>query len=175
MTSELYTIGHSTRSFDELVAMLRAAAVMQLVDVRTIPRSRRVPHFDREALERALPLAGVRYRHEPRLGGLRHSRGASAANAGWRNASFRAFADHMETLEFAHGLEALMAAARETRTAIMCAEAVPWRCHRSLVADAVAIRGWTVYHLLGVGRAQPHQLTPFARVDGDRITYPAPD
>lgn len=175
MTTDLYTIGHSTRAFESLLAMLRAAEIMQLVDIRTLPRSRWVPQFDREALERELPPVGIRYRHEPRLGGLRRISGQPSANTGWRNARFRAFADYMDTPEFLRGLEDLIESARETRTAIMCAEAVPWRCHRSLVADAVMIRGWTAHDLLAPGRSQPHYLTPFARVDGDRITYPAPD
>jgi uncharacterized protein (DUF488 family) len=169
----LYTIGHSTRTLDELVAALHSFGIRLLVDVRTIPRSRHTPQFNQALLARALPAHGVAYRHLPALGGWRKPRPGSA-NAGWRNASFRGFADYMQTPEFAAGLAALRALAAERGpAAVMCAEAVPWRCHRSLIADALAAGGDEVLHIMGPSTAQPHALTPFARVDGARITYPA--
>ena len=171
---ELFTIGHSTRSLEELVALLREHGVTRLVDVRTAPGSRRMPHFSRAALAADLPALGVEYLHLPELGGLRRPR-PDSPNAGWRNDSFRGFADHMATDAFRAGLDRLLALARERGpVAIMCAEAVPWRCHRSLIADALTVRGVEVRHILGPGGARPHSLTPFAHVEGDRITYPAP-
>jgi uncharacterized protein (DUF488 family) len=166
-------MGHSTRPIEELVALLRDAGVVTLADVRTIPRSRANPQFEGPALAAALQAAGIRYAHLPRLGGLRRAR-KDSANAGWRNASFRGYADHMATPEFEEGLRELRALAREGPVAVMCAEAVPWRCHRSLLADALLARGVVVGHLVGKGRARPHRLTPFARVEGRRVTYPAP-
>ena len=166
------TIGHGTRAIEELIALLRAQSVAQLVDVRTIPRSRRNPHFHREALAETLPTAGIAYVHMSRLGGLRKTR-ADSVNLGWRNASFRGYADYMETPEFARGLEALIELARQRPTAIMCAETVSWRCHRSLIADALTARGIAVEHILAAGRAELHVLTAFAVVRGTRVTYPA--
>ncbi len=142
-----------------------------LVDVRTIPRSRHNPQFNPESLAPALETRGIRYRHEPGLGGLRKPR-RDSPNLGWRNASFRGFADYMQTPEFAAALEALAEAGRAERVAIMCAEAVPWRCHRSLIADALAARGIPVRHIMGAGQAKEHTLTPFARIEGTRVTYP---
>ncbi len=168
----LYTIGHSTRTIDELVWALREAGIRLLVDIRTIPRSRHTPQFNREALGRRLPRRGIRYKHLGALGGFRKPR-ADSTNTAWRNASFRGFADYMETPEFAQALEELRSLARdEGPAALMCAEAVPWRCHRSLVADALTARGDTVLHIMGPGKVQPHTLTPWARVDGGRVTYP---
>ena len=166
------TIGHGTRAIEELIALLRAQGVAQLVDVRTIPRSRRNPQFHREALAETLPTAGIAYVHMSRLGGLRKTR-ADSVNLGWRNAGFRGYADYMETPEFARGLEALIELARQRPTAIMCAETVSWRCHRSLIADALTARGIAVEHILAAGRAEPHVLTAFAAVRGTRVTYPA--
>lgn len=169
---ELYTVGHSTRTLDELVEMLRSFEIDLLVDIRTIPRSRHTPQFNREALGRGLPRRGIRYGHMKALGGLRKPR-PDSGNTAWRNASFRGFADYMESPEFAAALEELRALARDARSAaIMCAEAVPWRCHRSLVADALTARGDTVLHLMGPDKAQPHALTPFAHVERGRVTYP---
>ncbi len=169
----LYTIGHSTRTFDELVDTLRSFRVDLLVDIRTIPRSRHTPQFNREALSTELPRRGIGYRHMQALGGLRKPR-PDSHNTGWRNASFRGYADYMEGAEFAAALDELRALAGDDRpVAIMFAEAVPWRCHRSLVADALTARGDTVLHMMGPDRAQPHALTPFARVAGGRVTYPA--
>ena len=167
----IHTIGHSTRALPELVDLLRAHGVTLLADVRTRPGSRRLPHFDREALERELPAAGIEYRHVPELGGLRKPR-PDSPNLAWRNAGFRGYADQMQTDEWRRALDGLIELATRRRVAIMCAEAVPWRCHRSLVADALAVRGHTVRHITGPGTAAPHSLTSFAYVEGDRITYP---
>ena len=169
----LFTIGHSTRSLDELVGLLSEHDITLLADVRTAPGSRRMPHFTKAALAVDLPAAGVRYAHLPELGGLRRPRTGSP-NAGWRNDSFRGYADHMADADFAAGLERLVEWGRERNVAVMCAEAVPWRCHRSLIADALLVRGVEVTHIIGPGRTQPATLTPFARVEGGRITYPAP-
>jgi uncharacterized protein (DUF488 family) len=168
----ILTIGHSTRSLDELVAMLRAHAVNHLIDIRTIPRSRHNPQFNREGLEVDLPRAGIAYEHRKGLGGLRRPR-KDSPNAGWRNDGFRGFADYMGSAEFDAEIASLIAAAEKERVAIMCAEAVPWRCHRSLVADALTARGIAVEHIMTGDKRQPHKTTPFARIEGERITYPA--
>ena len=167
----LYTVGHSTRSLDELVALLRSFEVSILADVRTVPRSRHNPQFNREALRSALRRRRLRYVHLPALGGLRHAR-RDSPNTGWRNAGFRGFADYMLTPDFEAGLAELRALAAEGTVALMCAEAVPWRCHRSLIADALTVRGARVEHITAAGRAFPHRLTPFAQVEGLHITYP---
>lgn len=164
------TIGHSTRSLDELVALLREAGVSVVADIRTIPRSRHNPQFEEEALRAGLRSHHLRYAHIAALGGLRRAR-PDSPNAGWRNASFRGYADYMSSDAFEAGLGELRALASET-IALMCAEAVPWRCHRSLVADALTVRGAKVEHILAGGRISPHRLTAFARVDGTRVTYP---
>jgi hypothetical protein len=169
--SVVLTIGHSTRSLQELVGILEAHGVRYVADVRTIPRSRHNPQFNRDRLGRGLPRAGIGYTHMPVLGGLRHAR-PDSPNQGWRNASFRGFADYMQTPEFEAGLETLIEAAARSRTVIMCAEAVPWRCHRSLIADALCARGVRVEHVLSATRAEPHVLTAFATVEGTRVTYP---
>jgi 3-methyladenine DNA glycosylase/8-oxoguanine DNA glycosylase len=168
------TVGHSTRTLDELVALLRAFGVVVLADIRTIPRSRHNPQFNRDALRRALRARGLRYVHVPELGGLRRSHEGSP-NTGWRNASFRGFADYMLSDEFEAGLAKLRELTAEGRVALMCAEAVPWRCHRSLVADALTARGASVEHITNAVRSTPHRLTSFARVDGSRVTYPSED
>jgi uncharacterized protein (DUF488 family) len=165
------TIGHSTGSLEEFLRLLAAHGVEHLADVRKIPRSRHNPQFNHERLGRELRRAGVGYVHMPVLGGLRHAR-PDSPNRGWRNASFRGFADYMQTPEFEAGLGRLIEAAARARTAIMCAEAVPWRCHRSLIADALCARGIRVQHILSATRAEPHVLTPFATVEGTRVTYP---
>jgi 3-methyladenine DNA glycosylase/8-oxoguanine DNA glycosylase len=167
----VYTVGHSTRTLDELVEILRAFGVTVLVDIRTVPRSRRNPQFNRDALGRALRARRLRYVHLPELGGLRRAR-KDSPNTAWRNASFRGYADHMRTPEFEAGLTKLHALAADRTIALMCAEAVPWRCHRSLVADALTARGAHVEHITSATRASPHRMTPFARVDGARVTYP---
>lgn len=170
----VFTIGHSTRSLDELVELLRANDIELVVDVRTAPGSRRVPHFAKSSLGAQLPLRGIEYIHLPELGGLRKATSGSA-NAGWRNASFRAYADYMQTEAFLAGLNRLMAMANGRKLAIMCAEAVPWRCHRSLIADALTARGVEVREIIGWRPARLHTMTSFARIDGDRVTYPPPD
>ena len=171
--AQVFTIGHSTRTLDELVALLRAFDVAIVADVRTVPRSRRNPQFDTDALRRSLAERGLRYVHLPELGGLRHPR-KDSPNTGWRNASFRGFADYMASEKFAAGLERLRALAGEGRVALMCAEAVPWRCHRSLIADALSVRDAEVRHITSARQASPHRMTPFARVEGSVVFYPAP-
>lgn len=166
------TIGHSTRTLPAFLEMLQGHGVKRLVDVRTVPRSRHNPQFNGDALPDALKEAGVAYTHMPGLGGLRHPR-PDSVNSAWRNDSFRGFADYMQTPEFATNLAALIEGGRKERLAIMCAEAVPWRCHRSLIADALVARGVPVEHILSAIRAQPHTLTPWARVEGETVTYPA--
>ncbi|HEV2282831.1 MAG TPA: DUF488 domain-containing protein [bacterium] len=168
----IYTIGHSTRSFDGLVEALRSFGVRTLADIRTVPRSRHVPQFNAESLRRALPNRRIRYRHIKALGGLRKPR-AGSTNTAWRNTGFRGFADYMETPEFAEALAELRALARDAGpVAIMCAEAVPWRCHRSLVADALIARGDEVVDIMNPGKGSPHKLTRWARVEDKRVTYP---
>lgn len=165
------TIGHSNRTLEELIRLLQAHQATQVVDVRTVPRSRHNPQFNRDTLPADLQAAGIDYLHMAGLGGLRHPR-PDSPNTGWQNTSFRGFADYMQTPEFAESLERLMALAEQHRVTLMCAEAVPWRCHRSLIADALTVRGYRVEHILNAKRAQPHHLTPFAHVEGTRITYP---
>ena len=169
----VYTVGHSTRPLDAFVALLTAYGIESLVDIRTVPRSRHNPQFNRDALAESLPGRGLDYRHLPALGGLRHTRKESP-NGGWRNTSFRGYADHMGTAEFADGLDELLAVAAGRTTAIMCAEAVPWRCHRSLVGDALIVRGIEVIDIFDERKSSPERLTAFAVVDGLAITYPAP-
>jgi uncharacterized protein (DUF488 family) len=170
----VHTIGHSTRSFDELVQALRAFAIDVLADVRTIPRSRHNPQFGADVLPPALAKEGIRYVHLPKLGGLRRT-SKDSVNTGWHNASFRGFADYMLTEPFAAALVELCELAAGSKVALMCAEAVPWRCHRSLIADALTARGARVEHITSPSRSTPHRLTPFARVSGTQITYPAPE
>jgi uncharacterized protein (DUF488 family) len=170
----LYTVGHSTRSFDEFLELLQAHGIEEVVDIRTIPKSRHNPHFSTERLAPRLGREGVRYTHLSALGGLRHP-AKDSVNRGWRNASFRGFADYMGSPEFEGGLRRLEAIARQRRTAIMCAEAVPWRCHRSLVADALTLEGWQVRHIQSRRTAAPHALTPFLRVRAGKPTYPEPE
>ncbi|MFQ5680214.1 MAG: DUF488 family protein [Gemmatimonadota bacterium] len=173
--STLFTVGHSTRSLSELVALLREAGVDLVVDVRRYPASRRFPHFSRESLEEALPRAGIEYRHEPAMGGRRRLQGDSP-NGWWRSEGFRAYADHLASEEFQDALRRLEAEAAERAPAVMCAEIVPWRCHRQLVADALVARGHEVVHLLEAGKSEPHVLNEAARVeDGGRLVYPAPE
>ena len=168
------TVGHSTRALDTFIQLLQAHGVKRLLDVRTVPRSRRNPQFNRETLPQALAAQGIAYEHLPGLGGLRHAR-RDSVNTGWRNASFRGYADYMQTDEFARNLAVLTELESRHRTAIMCAEAVPWRCHRSLIADALTIKSVPVTHILTAAKAEPHQLTSFASVEGTRIIYPGPE
>jgi uncharacterized protein (DUF488 family) len=167
----VYTLGHSTRTFAELVQALRSFAIDVLADVRTIPRSRHNPQFGADVLPAALASEGIRYVHLARLGGLRRA-SKQSINGGWRNASFRGFADYMLTESFEAGLTELRELVRGATVALMCAEAVPWRCHRSLIADALTARGARVEHITSSAHASPHRLTPFARVQGAQVTYP---
>ncbi len=170
----IYTIGHSTRGGEEFVDILTDAGVRQLVDVRRFSGSRRHPQFSADQLPALLKARGIDYVHEPALGGRRRPTEGSP-NTYWQNDSFRAYADYLATEEFRAGLERLMALAGPAPTAIMCAEAVPWRCHRWLIADALTARGWKVVHLLGVGSRRAHHLNPAARVGDDgTLFYPAP-
>ncbi len=171
---QLYTIGHSTRTLDELVGLLRAFEVSVLVDIRTIPKSRHNPQFNADALRAGLRAQRVRYVHLSELGGLRRAR-SDSPNTAWRNASFRGYADYMLTEEFEAGLSKLHALASQRKVALMCAEAVPWRCHRSLVADAVTARGAQVEHIMSAKHAAPHRMTAFAVVKRSRVTYPGDD
>jgi uncharacterized protein (DUF488 family) len=168
------TIGHSTRTWQEFLKLLRAHHVDRVVDVRSIPGSRHNPQFNQETLRKKLRAARISYVHLGKLGGRRHSR-RDSPNMGWRNTSFRGFADYMQTPAFDAGLERLLGLARTKRSALMCAEAVPWRCHRSLIADALAVRKIPVEDIISAGRTRPHTLTPFARVRGTHITYPSSD
>ncbi|MFZ0693735.1 MAG: DUF488 domain-containing protein [Alphaproteobacteria bacterium] len=168
---KILTIGHSTHPIDEFIALLRAHGVTDLIDVRTVPRSRHNPQFNRDRLPASLARAGIEYVHRPDLGGLRHPR-KDSRNTGWRNLGFRGFADYMERPEFTAALASLMARAEQSRMAIMCAEAVPWRCHRSLIADALTARGIPVGHIMNEHPAELHRLTPFARNEAGNVTYP---
>jgi uncharacterized protein (DUF488 family) len=170
----IFTIGHSTRPVEEFIAILQGQGIRKLVDIRTIPRSRHNPQFNEDALKESLRDAKIHYVHMKGLGGLRHPR-KDSPNKGWRNASFRGFADYMQTEEFAENLETIIETAKKEPTAIMCAEAVPWRCHRSLVGDALLIRGVSVLHIMGKGSAKEHTMTPWAKVEDGRITYPEAD
>lgn len=170
----IWTIGHSTRSADAFVTLLQLHGITGLADVRTIPKSKRHPHFGGEALAGRLAREGVEYRHFPVLGGLRRPR-ADSSNTAWKNASFRGYADHMQTPEFRDALDALVEFGGSTNAAVMCAEAVWWQCHRMLIADALTARGIDVRHIMGdrgPSAVQPHRLTPFARVSSGRVTYP---
>lgn len=165
------TIGHSNRPIEEFIALLRQNGVECLLDVRTVPKSRHNPQFGQDQLPVSLAAAGIAYRQMPGLGGLRRPQKESP-NSGWRNTSFRGYADYMQTDEFRENVEAVIALSATTRCALMCAESVPWRCHRSLVADALLVRGIRAEHIINPGKRRPHTLTKFARVDGTRILYP---
>ena len=167
----IFTLGHSTLPIERFVAVLQAYAIARLADIRTIPRSRHNPQFSDTALAKSLKALHLDYVHMRALGGLRHAR-RDSPNTGWRHESFRGFADYMQTEEFENALAALIRMGREKRVAIMCAEAVPWRCHRSLVADALSVRGVPVIEILSEATYRMHPLTPFSRVEGLRITYP---
>ena len=165
------TVGHSTRPLDEFIVLLAAHSVSRLIDVRTVPRSRHNPQFNRDTLPAALKGAGIHYAHVSGLGGFRHTHPGSL-NMGWRNVSFRGFADYMQTPEFEENLTGLIEQARRERIALMCAEGVPWHCHRSLIADALVVRGVRAEEIINATRLQIHTLTTFASVDGAVITYP---
>ncbi len=168
------TIGHSNRLLDAFIDLLRSNDVKRVLDVRTVPRSRHNPQFNLESLPASLVPVGIGYIHLPGLGGLRRPR-PDSPNTGWHNLSFRGYADYMQSAEFAENVERVAELASAERCALMCAEAVPWRCHRSLIGDALLARGMTVEDIVGPGKRKRHALTPFARVVGLGITYPPPD
>jgi len=172
--NSILTIGHSNRPLSEFLEMLQAHAVDLLVDVRTVPRSRYNPQFNLDALPGSLSEVGIGHRHMPGLGGLRHPR-PDSRNTGWRNEHFRGYADYMQTPDFKANLDELLRLAEGRHVAIMCAEAVPWRCHRSLIADALTARGVGVRHIMSKTKADAHKMTSFAQVDGTRVTYPPAD
>ncbi|MBV8335965.1 MAG: DUF488 domain-containing protein [Alphaproteobacteria bacterium] len=167
----IFTLGHSTLPIEQFLAVLASYGIERLVDIRTIPRSRHNPQFNETAVAEKIHERGLEYVHFKALGGLRRPR-KDSPNTGWRNEGFRGFADYMQTEEFQEALATLIRMSREKRTAIMCAEAVPWRCHRSLVADALSVHGIPVVEILSESSWRRHQLTPFARVEGTRVTYP---
>ena len=171
-TSHLWTIGHSTRPIEDFIGLLLTNGIKMLADVRTVLFSRRNPQFHQEALGKNLRDSGIQYRHMPALGGRRNSR-PDSVNVGWRNQGFRGYADYMQTQEFWDAFEDLVETGHRLPVAIMCAEAVPWRCHRSLIADAMVIRGWTVQHIISASSSKTHTLTPFAKSDAGRLTYPS--
>lgn len=171
MQAVILTIGHSNRSLEDFLHLLQAHRATLVVDVRKMPRSRRNPQFNTDALPQSLHEAGIGYLYLPGLGGLRRRR-PDSPNTGWKNASFQGYADYMQTPEFEKSLHELLERARGQRAVLMCAEAVPWRCHRSLIADALVVRGVSVEHILSASRTQSHVLKPWAQVQGERITYP---
>jgi uncharacterized protein (DUF488 family) len=167
----IYTIGHSTRTAEAFVELLRIHEVRQIADVRTLPRSRRHPHFSRDALDAFLYAHGIAYRHIPELGGLRKPR-ADSTNTAWQHPGFRGYADYMQTPTFHIGVESLLRFAGAVATAVMCAEARWWDCHRRLLADALVVRGLSVFHILSSAAPKPHELSEFARVENGLVTYP---
>lgn len=168
----VYTIGHSTRPAVEFISILQSFGIELLADIRTIPRSRHNPQYDQTELQKLLSAAHIGYVHLAELGGLRHAK-KDSVNMAWKNQSFRGYADYMQTAEFGSAVENLISLATRQRTAIMCSEAVPWRCHRSLVGDALLIRGVDVEDIMAEAVSKPHKLTPWAKVQGEQITYPA--
>jgi uncharacterized protein (DUF488 family) len=166
----IFTIGHSTRTLEEFVSLLEAHGIKQLADIRSVPRSRRHAHFSGDALSQSLPSVAVAYRHFKALGGLRKPR-RDSQNTAWRNEGFRGYADYMETPAFAAALDDLVSYGSDAPTAIMCAEAVWWRCHRQLLADALVARGIEVRHITSASAAPPHALMDFARVEAERVSY----
>jgi uncharacterized protein (DUF488 family) len=170
--SLVVTIGHSSRTIEEFIALLWTNEVAEVIDVRTIPRSRHNPQFNLDTLPASLSAAGIEYSHRVGLGGLRHTY-ADSPNMGWHNTSFRGYADYMQSAEFADNVDELVALAASRRCALMCAEAVPWRCHRSLIADALLVRGVRVEDIIGPHGRKAHEMTAFAHVEGLDVTYPA--
>ncbi len=171
MRAPLYTINHSTRSLEEFLDLLRESGVLQLADIRRYPGSRRFPHFSRDALNESLPQAGIDYGHMAELGGRRKS-SPNSSNGGWRNEQFRAYADHMASDEFRQAVDHLLERGAQGSLAVMCAEAVPWRCHRNLLSDELVRRGLNVVHILGSQAVKLHELNPMARDCGDHLEYP---
>jgi uncharacterized protein (DUF488 family) len=170
----IWTVGHSNRPITELIGLLMGQSISVLADVRRFPGSKRQPQFSRESLESSLHDVDIGYRHFEALGGRRSRSREDSPNTAWRSESFQAYADHMQTAEFQDAIEELMAMAATSPTAILCAEAVPWRCHRQLIADTLVAHGWEVRHILGVRKIQPHRLTEFARVVQGQVIYPSP-
>lgn len=173
MKKTIWTVGHSTRSIDEFVSLLEAYGIETVVDVRTVPRSRKNPQFNKDSLEQVLAESGIEYIHGKDLGGLRHP-SKESANTGWTNESFRGYADYMQTSGFGQALTWLAASAQQKRTVIMCAEALPWHCHRSLIADVLLTNGFEVVEIFETGKSRLHELTTFAVVEEANVTYPAP-
>lgn len=171
MPTTIFTIGHSTLPIEEFIRLLQEFGIEVVADIRTVPKSRHNPQFNQDELRQSLQKEQIGYLHLKALGGLRHA-SKTSINTAWKNLSFRGFADYMQTEDFHQGLEQLMQLAAEKTVVIMCAEALPWRCHRSLIADALTIRNYSVIEILGKGSSRPHRLTPWAKVDGDQITYP---
>ena len=169
--STVFTIGHSTRTLEEFIQLLKTYSVKVLVDVRTVPRSRHNPQFNKETLPASLKSSGVKYIHMPEIGGLRRPK-CDSVNLAWRNMSFRGYADYMQTREFTDNLLKIMALARENCLALMCAEALPWRCHRSLISDALVVRHVKVQHIISAASTIMHELNEMAQVEGTKITYP---
>ncbi len=167
----MLTIGHSTRTFEEFVQLLIAYGVTLLIDVRTVPRSRHNPQFNKESMPDSLKHYGIKYLHIPEIGGLRRPK-PNSVNMAWKNASFRGYADYMQTKEFTEALLKIMALARENRVALMCAEALPWRCHRSLISDALVARHVRVGHIISLTSCLNHELNEMAHVEGYTVTYP---
>lgn len=170
----IYTIGHSTHSLEDFIDLLKAFAIETVIDIRTIPRSMHCPQFNKEELKQSLKSAKIGYRHVKELGGLRHAL-KDSMNTGWLNASFRGYADYMQTPDFKKGLEKLEKISQNKRCALMCAEAVYWRCHRSLIADALILKKWKVFHILSKKTAKPHRRTSFLRVRKGMLIYPSPE
>ena len=168
------TIGHSNRPIDVFLELLQANKIAHVLDVRTVPRSRYNPQFNRDSLAESLKAAKISYTHIPGLGGLRHPR-IDSVNTGWEHPSFRAYADYMQSREFAENVQKVVDIASTERCALMCAEAVPWRCHRSLIGDALLVRGIRVEDIIGTKERKPHMLTKFAHVEGTQVTYPLRD
>ena len=167
----IFTIGHGTKSIDEFISLLKTYEVQRVVDIRTIPRSRHNPQFNKEILPESLKKVRIGYIYIKGLGGLRHSK-KDSVNTAWRNASFRGFADYMQTEEFKENIDRLIRLAKQKKIVIMCAESVPWRCHRSLIADALLVRGIQVKHIMSQKTCNDHTLTPWANVKNVQIIYP---
>jgi uncharacterized protein (DUF488 family) len=172
ISGTIWTIGHSNRAIDDFVRLLHASKISLVADVRRFPGSLRHPQYGREILAETLSAESISYRHFPGLGGRRGKRQPDSPNSGWRVAAFNAFADHMNSAAFQSDLKELMILAASDQVALLCSEAVPWRCHRRLIADALIVRGWTVLDIIGAGPSRPHELTAFAQVVNDRIVYP---
>lgn len=168
---QIYTIGYSIRSIEDFISLLNAHAIKLLIDIRTIPKSRHCPQFNQEKLKKSLEKSGIKYRHMKELGGLRHT-AKDSINTGWINASFRGYADYMQTPDFQKALEKLEKSAQKKRSVLMCAEGNPWRCHRSLVADALTIKKWKVFEIQSKKTAKRHKRTSFLRVKKGKLTYP---